>query len=88
MKTKLQKIKIWTKEHADDLLVGTLAIGGGAACIVLYYSAVKDMEEENRRIRKYVAEVNEWRTEQYSKGLVPVQLADGSWLSVKPEELA
>ena len=88
MKSKLQKIKIWTKEHADDLLVGSLVIGSGAAYIAFYLSYVKALEEEEKNVRKYVSEVKAWKSEEYSKGLVPVQLADGSWLSLKPEELA
>lgn len=79
MKTKIQKIKEHFGRNADSYLMGSIYAITIAATGGLTYIQIKSQIEHDRTIRK-------WTNEEWKKGRVVVQLADGNYLSVKPGE--
>jgi len=87
--TKMKKFKRWTKDHAEDLAVGTvlLAFTGGFTALVVY--AIK---EDNKRIDAEIAELQEQEArvkairtaviDEHNSGNSVYTLMDGTYLSV------
>lgn len=87
--TKMQKFKSWTKNNAENIVVGTVFILSGAGFVTLLVAAVKD---ENTR---QAAEIDTWNEliaheeavegsllEEHNAGNFVYALMDGSYLAV------
>lgn len=79
MKTKIQKIKEHFGRNSDTYIMGSIYTCILAATGGLTYIQIKSQNEHDRIMRK-------WTAEEWEKGRVVVQLADGNYLSVKPGE--
>lgn len=87
--TKMQKFKSWTKDNAENLIVGTMFTLVGAFSVAVVVAAVKD---ENARIAEetaawnemiaHEAEVDQILTEEHNAGNFVYALMDGTHLSV------
>lgn len=70
--TRIQKIKNFVSNHADEIVAGTMFTAVAALTVAVTIKAIKD---QNR--------LNEWIQEQYRAGNVVHQLIDGSYIAVK-----
>lgn len=89
--TKMQKFKSWTKENAENIVVGTVFTVFGAGFIALSVAAIKD---ENTRLAAeraaweevvaHEAEIDKTIVEEHNAGNFVYALMDGSYLAVPP----
>lgn len=87
MKNRLQKFKQHLADNIDVYIIGTfsaavLGLAGYAA-----YLDVKQFNETVDEISKTKKRLTEWGEDEFRQGRVVAALNDGTFISVRPEEI-